>query len=230
MPSVNLIWQQRALRQRNRNVASALLLVVLASAGTAGWQVIQTSRKARECQAGIRQCEDRIRIAKPLADKNKQLQDEIASQEPLLALLQTAQRGTLRWVGLLCDLDRSVPDPSRVALNQCNFSPAQSSGGEKASRDVVGNVVVRGMARTYPLVTETMRRMAAQRHLAQVRLSIAQSEGGHGPVTFTMRAQFRIPSDEKQVIETAVKQQLRTLARAPVTEATLREAPHPGGR
>lgn len=230
MPSVNLVWEQRALRQRNRNVVSALLLVVLASAGTAGWQVVQTRLKARQCQAGIRQCEERIRVAKPLADRNIELQDEIARQEPLLALLQTAQRGTLRWVGLLCDLDRCVPDPSRAALNQCTFSPAQAAAGEKASRDVVGNIVVRGMARTYPLVTEMMRRMDAQRHLARVRLSIAQSEKGRGPVTFTMRAQFRIPDDETQVIETAIKEQLRTLARAPVTQATLREAPHPGGR
>lgn len=215
MPSINLIWEQRALRQRNQSVATALLLVVVAAFGFMAWQVVNTDLKRRACQAGIRQCDERISVARPLADRNEELQGQIAALEPMLALLQEAQRITLRWVNLLGELDRCVPDPRRVAFNQCVFSPGQTASGEKSeTSDLIGTVTLSGMARGYPLVSQTMRRLAAQRHVGDVRVTQAQRDEETKIIRFTVRAQFRVPPDEEQVIAAALKAQSRRRQRA----------------
>lgn len=196
MPSVNLIWEQRLVKQKNQRTASLLLALVGLGLLVMVEEVVRTTMKRRECQAGIHRCEERIKKAKPMADRNRELQAQIGALEPTVALVKEAQRITLRWVGLMGELDACVPDPKQVYLSQLNFSTGGASAAKKADPGAIGSLNVAGVAQTYAQVAQTMRRLSAQAHVREVRLVQAQAAKDEG-IRFSCRAQFHIPDNEE---------------------------------
>lgn len=213
MPSINLIWEQRLVRQRNQRIVAGLLAVVALAVLVIGEEFWRTRVEGKRCDAKIAECQATIQKNEERAKENRRLQAEIAILEPTLELLQGAQRINLRWVQLLSELDQAVPDVREVSLNQLGFvasvdqgASATTTGSTIPPNLLVGSLTLSGTARDYEFVTATMRRLARQPHIADVRLTQASSEGageseGRQPVVrFSIRAQFRIPEDEEKVL------------------------------
>ncbi len=208
MPSINLIWEQRVVRQKYQRITAGLLALVGVMLLIMVQEVVRTGLEGHKCRMGIEQCEKRIAAAQALADRNNALRAQITVLQPTVGLLQEAQRITLRWVGLLDELAQCTPDPKIVALNQMNFSVAQAVGEEK-DLSMLGNLTVGGTARNFPTLTVLMRRLGWQKHIGKVRLSTAQmtQERPDLPkvVTFGMQAEFRVPEDEEKQIAAAAE-------------------------
>lgn len=196
MPSVNLIWEQRLVQQKNQRIASLLLALIGLGLLVMLEEVVRTTMKRRECQAGIHRCEARIKEAKPKADRNRELRTQISALEPTVALVKETQRITLRWVGLMRELDASVPNTKQVYLSQLNFSSGGAAAAKKAQPGAIGSLNLAGVAQTYAQIAEMMRRLSAQAHLREVRLVQAQAAKDEG-IRFSCRAQFRIPDNEE---------------------------------
>ena len=73
-----------------------LLLAVIGIGLLIALRVVRTAMKRRACEAGIQQCEERIKKARPLADRNRELQTD-HRLEPTVALVKDAQQS--RCVG-----------------------------------------------------------------------------------------------------------------------------------
>jgi Tfp pilus assembly protein PilN len=216
MPSVNLIWEQRALREKNRKIAIGMMACIGLVLGLVVADWARTRVNEARCNAEIAKCQQTIQANAERARQNRDLQAEIAALEPTLLLLQEAQRMTLRWVQLLGEMHRCVPNPEQVALHQLNYAVAAAAAAaadKKDTKDLIGNLTLSGTARSYPLISATMRRLATQRHVGDVRLTQAQveergeAESAQSTVRFTMTAQFRIPKDEEKVMVAAAEAQ-----------------------
>lgn len=207
MPSVNLIWEQRLVQRRHQRIAVLLLAVIGIGLLIIAEEVVRTAMKRRACEAGIQQCEERIKKARPLADRNRELQTQITALEPTVALVKDAQRITLRWVGLMGELDASVPTPGPVYLTQLNFSIGGSSAGKQVLPGTIGVLNLSGVARSYPHIAQMMRRLSAQAHLREVRLLQAQAMPHEEEIQFSCRAQFHIPEDEEARMAVNVEEQ-----------------------
>jgi Tfp pilus assembly protein PilN len=208
MPSVNLIWEQRLVQRKHQRIATLLLAVIGIGLLVIAEEVVRTAMKRRACEAGIQQCEERIKKARPLADRNRELQTQIAALEPTVALVKDAQRITLRWVGLMGELDASVPTPGPVYLTQLNFSTGEASAGKQVRPGTIGTLNLSGVARSYPQIAQMMRRLSAQAHLREVRLLQAQALSEEGQIRFSCRAQFHIPEDEEARLAVNVEEQV----------------------
>jgi Tfp pilus assembly protein PilN len=189
-------------RLRKNRIATLLLALVCLGLLVMAEEVVRTTMKRRECQAGIHRCEERIKKAKPDADRNRELQTQIGALEPTVALVREAQRITLRWVSLMGELDASVPDPKQVHLSQLSFSSGGAAAAKKAQPGTIGALNVAGVARSYAQVAETMRRLSAQDHVREVRLVQAAASKEEG-IQFSCRAQFHIPDNEEVVMAAA---------------------------
>ncbi|MBI3947346.1 MAG: PilN domain-containing protein [Armatimonadetes bacterium] len=233
MPSINLIWEQRALRQRNQQFAMALLALVGLAVLVMGEEWGRTRLDRARCDAKIAECQQTIKKNEERAKENRELQAEIATLEPTLDLLQGAQRINIRWVQLLSELDAAVPNLRQVTLSQLNFVTAPvvvdaaatttttTPGSTTPAKLLIGTVNLSGTASDYPLIAATMRRLVKQRHIGDVRLTQAQldraaSKAGDEPtVRFVLQVQFRIPENEEEILVAAAE----TPKRADYSEA-----------
>lgn len=208
MPSVNLIWEQSITRRKGQRILSVMLAVIALAFVAVVGKTVGTYRYRQWCSEEIAGCEVRIRANMDPALRNQALQRQIAVLTPTLTLLDEAQHITLRWVSLMNEIDRSVPDPSELALSQLGFSvqapnaSANTNGNGKPSETpgLIGKLSIAGFTRSYALLSRVMRNLNAQQHVSEVRLTQAQADSANNTsasrtVRFTLQTQFCAPEE-----------------------------------
>ncbi|MDH7569910.1 MAG: hypothetical protein QHJ73_10025, partial [Armatimonadota bacterium] len=164
MPSVNLVWEQRATRQKHQQVAVVLLVCVGLALTVVAEEWGRTLLHGIRCDAKIAECERVIAQNEERARQNRELLARIGTMEPLVLLLEQAQRITLRWVYLMGELNTCIAQAGPAAFQQLTFAaPAPAPGEASPPSGVVGDLTLSGTAGGYAQVSQVMRRLEAQR-------------------------------------------------------------------
>jgi len=188
MPSVNLIWEQRLVRRKQQRIVALLVSLIGLGILVGMEEVARTAMLSADVKAKTKDYQEKIRENEPDAKLNAELQAQIGGLRPRVALVEEAQKITLRWVNLLSELDNAMPDAKRAYLSQCSFS-ATVATGKKVEPGFLGMLTLAGAADCYDEVSRAMGRLAEEAHIRTVRLFQAQATAHEG-IRFSIRAQF----------------------------------------
>ena len=189
MPSVNLIWEQRQVRRKQQRIVALLVGLIGLGILVGVEEIARTAVISASIKAQTNALQDKIKKNEPDAKLNARLQAEIGGLRPRVALVETAQRITLRWVNLLGELDRAMPDPDRAYFSQCTFNATAATSGKSMEPGFLGALTLAGNAESYDEIARAMGRLTEQPHIRTVRLFQAQATADQG-FRFSIRAQF----------------------------------------
>lgn len=200
MPSINLIWDQRVIRQKHQRIAMILLAVFCLCGGAVAAEVVLGTMKLRDLDRQIADKQKQIKLLEPIAKQNEDMKAQIATKKPVAGLLQTAQNSCLQWVALMNELNQCVPAPGNFVFTSFSFQAATTpppAGAAASKLALLGKLQLGGRAKDFPSVTEGMRALAKQPHIGEVRAeSITKLESGKnkgpGGVQFRLLADFGV--------------------------------------